>query len=135
VNIKRSLSSHQKYYLRQVCSGQTVIARSPTSGRYVWQAGADFVYTMDGSKARGKHARWGDHCRSSIIELRQRGFLVDDGEGRLVPSKEVAKQYGSPPPIPKPKRVVRMNRTRAAREQPKEAESCPSGSISSSSTS
>lgn len=118
MNLRKRLTKIQRYYLEQICSGRTVIVWDIRDGHYVVAGGEDYVVRVPhGKPAYSK--RW---CKrpwlgSVVVELRQRGLLVDDGEGRLVPSKAAAKLYGYPPPLPKPKRVVKMSETRAARGQ------------------
>lgn len=128
MNLERSLSRHQLYYLKEICSGQMVLEWSD----YFQRFGIEYrsrdgkrsygLRLMGDSKPRGRQlVMAGGHLDSSIIELRQRGLLVEQN-GRLMPSKEAAKQFGSPPPLVAPKREIAMSRTRAAREQPKACE-------------
>ncbi len=114
MNLRRSLSRHQAYYLREIASGRIVL---------FWSTKHHCAVSQDGyllglaSKSRGSRLqRCGNHFHSSVVELMQRGVLIRDGD-RIVPSKEAGKQYGNPPSIKQPKRTFRMSRTRAARVQ------------------
>lgn len=118
MNVRRSLSRHQDYYLRQIGLGKIVLVWDEDYRRYVEVEGHFLMPVGGGSKPRGARlARCGNHFSSSVIELLQRGLLVDNGSGRLVPSRDAARQYGRPRPLPVPKRTFKMHRTRAARVQ------------------
>lgn len=122
MNLARSLSRHQLFYLKLVCSGEMVIVwHEPNEGYVEIYRGArgdeHIGITFADSKTRGRNLfKCGNHKSSSIIELRQRGVLIDVG-GRLLPNRDAARQFGTPPPLPVPKHIITMSRTRAARVQ------------------
>lgn len=119
MNLLRSLSSHQKYYLRGIARGFYVLTFDPDHNCYTsrFSTGEDLYTVISPSKPRGRRLmKSGNHMQSAIVELVQRKVLVDVN-GRLVPSKEAAKVFGSPPPPAPAKRTVKMWRSRAAREQ------------------
>ena len=108
MNLKRSLSRHQHYFLREIASERIVYILN----RGVYCSGGYQVFKPGYSKYLG--VRFGNHEQNSLIELYQRRLLIDSN-GRLVPSPQAAKQFGSPPETPAPKREILMSRTRAAR--------------------
>lgn len=136
MNLMRSLSSHQKYYLEQICLGKRTAYWSAEERRYVcceWvnSTGERYYSFVPHNKPRPKYVtpyypakaalgRWAitqrDWFGSAVVELLQRG-LLKDVNGRLMPTKEAVKVFGSPPPPPAPKRTVKMSRTRPARDQ------------------
>lgn len=119
MKLHRSLSHHQKYVLRALAKGDLTITYDRESDTVGIQRRNDVAFSIGRvrSKTRGRNlSASGDHLRSSIIELRQRGILVEQ-EGQLVLCREAQHQFGAPPEEPPPKRFVRMSRTRAARMQ------------------
>jgi hypothetical protein len=120
MNLKRSLSRHQSYYLGLIADGKLVLVRDPEdpeSKVYIDPEGFEYFRLGNSKPRRGCRPMCGNHKQSALVELCQRGLLIDM-DGRLVPSREASKQYGTPPPLPKKRRVVVMSRTRAARVQP-----------------
>jgi hypothetical protein len=119
MNVRRSVSTHQHRCLRDIASGRAVVVFDADLRRYVQTSanGHGINDVILASKPRGnRRVLCGWHFPSSVIELLQRGLLVDEA-ARLVPSIEAARQYGRPKPLPVVKRVVKMHRTRAARVQ------------------
>ena len=116
MNLRRTLSNHQLYYLQQIAKGNIIIVTDPEFDTAPFKGKDISHWDFPMSKMRGHRALWGGHEYSSIVEMKQRGLLVDH-EGRLVPCKEAQKQFGKPPPLVLPKKKPKMSRTRAARVQ------------------
>jgi len=117
--MKFKLSSHQEYYMRLVAKGELVLLFDHDRKCFVSAVGkGTFWNTIPSSKPIGRSGPsyfvFG-HLNSSIIELRQRGFLVPEND-RLVPDRRMRKVYGFPP-ASAPVKQLKMSRTRAARVQ------------------
>ena len=84
-----------------------------------WARRGDLTYTADHEMLMSKsRARCGNHEGNSVVELVQRGAIVEeirDGLRVLVLCKDLRKRYKPVPPPPPKKRVFPMSRTRAAR--------------------
>ncbi len=113
MNLLRPLSRHHRQCLRWIASGEYVVTWEPEERRWVeryrrYRGGYSESYSVIlPSKPRGSrlimcHGHW----TSSIVELLQRGLLVDEG-GRLVPSREARRVFGTPEALPAPVRACR----------------------------
>lgn len=112
MNLRRTLSRQQLFWLKRIATGQLVLRR--VEGTTADYSSDDHYYVSTGSKPS---ARCGSHLAKAVVVCFQRGLIAEARAGRLVTVGEAARQFGSPPePVP-PKRAVRMWRTRAAREQ------------------
>lgn len=117
MNLERSLSNHQKYYLGLLCKGHIVLTLDPETGIYGDDRSGSWGWAVKPSNGKGRtSAMCGGHYYKAMAVLWQRGVIVDMN-GRLMPSKEAQRAFGTPPPIASPKRTVKMHRTRAARVQ------------------
>lgn len=121
MNLSRTLTRNQVYYLKQICSGQLVIEWIPEYRYYAEQYksrdGSTLLFYAAGrSKARGRAVLRRNHFPDAVTDMLACRVLVDVG-GRLMPNAEARRQYGTPPPIPMPRRTFKMSRTRAARVQ------------------
>ena len=122
MNLDRTLTRQQKFYLKQICSGALVLVWNEDYKGWVKELSDGAIWCMPHNKVRPSD--FGRGLRSSryvwlgtvVVELTQRGIL-EDVNGRLMPNKDAQRLYGTPPPISVPERVVKMHRTRAAREQ------------------
>lgn len=117
MNLRRSLSTHQRRLLERIASGVTRIVLH--EGRPAFEISERWLYAISAipvSKPRGRNTIMsGSHDRLSACELIQRGLIVRDGENFTL-SKEAARVFGSPPKLPPPKKVVAMSRTRPVRD-------------------
>lgn len=123
MNLRRSLSNHQEYYLRQMCLGRLIVVENQDAyEKYgVFYDGKTYPGVQITGRPNGKprsspRVLCGGHMYSSITELRQRGILVLE-DGRWVPNKAAQRQFGRLPKLSFPPRCVTMNRTRPARVQ------------------
>ena len=113
MNFRRRLSRHQARVLTQIGSGELRVRWDAAADHYILShQGAGHMW-LQKSKPR---LMSGNHLQNSIVELLQRGLLVDEG-GRLVPVRAARRDFGMPPPERIPERHVVMSRTRAARIQ------------------
>lgn len=118
MNLLRTLTKEQLYHLKRLCEGDVVLLWDEEERRYMEQSGPYRMSIPHGNdRQRGRRGRskrpW---LGSVVVGLLQRKLLVDD-DGRIMPSKAAAKLFGNPPPLPTPKKEVKMHRTRAARDQ------------------
>lgn len=126
MNLRRTLSKRQAYYLAQIGRGTLAVRYDEEIRRFVVEEYTKAsrhrkahmaTCSLPASKSRGRHLRMsGDHFNSAMIEIIQRGLLVREDD-RLVLSKDARKNFGSPPTLPMPARAFQMSRTRAARVQ------------------
>ncbi len=119
MNLLRTLTSHQVWYLELICKGEIVLLWNADEKHYVRQGSNDYIMVMPNNKPWPKKNSFRSRrpwLGSVVVELKQRGVLVDV-DGRLMPSKAAVKLFGAPAKIEPPKRVVKMSRTRAARVQ------------------
>jgi hypothetical protein len=120
MNVLRSVSRHQRWLLQQLGKGSIRITKESRTfvvTHYYPPPLTPTAIPVSVSKPRGRAALFGGHLQSSIVELYQRGILVEESGGAVVMCREARRQFGTPSALPSPKRFVRMSRTRAARDQ------------------
>ena len=122
MNVRKRTSKHQQRLLAAIASGRTIIRWDAASDLYVksdtYSAGArGEPYVFASRRQRKPWSLCGCHAHKAFAILMQRGWLVEDADGRIVLAPSIRRQFGSASATPSSKRHIVMSRTRAARVQ------------------
>jgi hypothetical protein len=120
MNVLRRMNKNQQHYMEMICSGKWVIKWDPDHEAYALGVGEKYALTVPKRKLWFRQlyrCSMRDPWPTLVLEWQIRGLLIDV-DGRLMPSKDVIRAFGAPPPEPMPpKAKPKMSRTRAARAQ------------------